>query len=110
MTYVSRAGRQAGRKSQEFSHPQRVSVAGTSPLHKPVAFQGLTWTLARLPGDTLDCKALWGDDPFTRGLLCAIPGCGVLSDAVNSTNESLKTEVRLFHNLQSLETREAGLL
>lgn len=78
-----------------------------------MAFQGLTWTLARLPRDMLDCKALWGDDPFTRGLLYAIPGCGVLSDAVNSTNESLKTEVRLFHNLQSLETlqeREAGLL
>lgn len=74
-----------------------------------MAFQGLTWTLARLPGDALDCKALWGDDPCTR----AIPGCGVLSDADDSTNESLKTDVSLFHNLQSLETlqeREPGLL
>lgn len=81
MTYVSRAGRQGG-KSQEFSHPQRVSVAGTSPLHKPVAFQGLTWTLASTPrGHSLTARP-FGVMTLTRGLLCAIPGCGVLSDAV----------------------------
>ena len=112
-TWLIWAG-QAGRQEITgiFSSSEGFSF-WARPLHKPEAFQGLTWTLARLPGDTLDCKALWGDDPFTRGLLCAIPGCGVLSDAVNSSNEPLKTEVRLFHNLQSLETlqeREAGLL
>lgn len=53
-----------------------------------------------------------GVDLFARG--CSMPfqaadrECGG-----DSTNKSLKTEVRLFHNLQRLETvqgREAGLL
>lgn len=51
--------------------------------------------------------------PFCQGLLCAIPGCAVVSGMDDSANKSLKTEVRLFDNHQRWETfqkGEAGLL
>lgn len=79
-----------------FSSSEGFQVAGTSPLHKPVAFQGSHghWLDSPRGHSWLQGFSL-GWWPFTRGLLCAIPGCGERVMAVTH-HPILKTEVSCF--------------
>lgn len=46
--------------------------------------------------------------PGSRPALCQQPSSGAVGGGLGSTNKSLKTEVRLFHNLPMLDAVQAG--